>query len=148
MSILLQNLSVCFSFFPGEQGLIFGMELYPNLHSSAIHFGYSLKQGYFFKDLKLEFKNCWLKKKEPGRSSTEKGSMFLGRKYGNSTTPICKTPTGVRLGWSGNEYKCTQSCSHLGLSALRAPLLSYFLLCCRLPAALCKHTPLLWLFLK
>jgi len=26
MSSLLQNLSVCFSFFPGEQGLIFGME--------------------------------------------------------------------------------------------------------------------------
>lgn len=45
-----------------------------------------IETGLFFKDLKLEFKSCWLKKKEPGRSATEKGSMFLGRKHGNSTS--------------------------------------------------------------
>jgi len=37
---------------------------------------------------------------------------------------------------------------NMGLSALRALLLSYFIPLYRLPATLCKHTPLLWLFLK
>lgn len=107
-----------------------------------------IETGLLFKDLKMEFKSCWLKKKGSRRRATEKGSRFLGRNMETAPPSICKTPTGVRVGWFGNEYKCTQSCRHLGLSALRAPLLSHFPLLCRSPAALCKHTPLLWLFLK